>query len=94
MIQKENIFFRKMSIVTEYAALNGPQNTGCQQWRSKNAEKITHNKGSLLDQAVILFNRVPAFQNWKFSYRKEFASRMSEFFHLRAVPYAMENHIR
>ena len=29
------------------------------QWRSKNAEKVTHIKGRLLDQAVVLFNRVP-----------------------------------
>ena len=28
------------------------------QWRSQNAEKITHIKGRLLDQAVILFNCV------------------------------------
>ena len=29
------------------------------QQRSKNTEKVTHNKGRLLDQAVILFNCVP-----------------------------------
>ena len=29
------------------------------QWRSQNAEKVKHIKGRLLDQAVILFNRVP-----------------------------------
>ena len=32
---------------------------------SKNAEKVTHNKGRLLDQAVILFNCV-RFQNGNF----------------------------
>ena len=36
------------------------------QWRSQNAEKVTHIKRSLLDQAVILFNCVP-FQNGNFS---------------------------
>ena len=29
------------------------------QWRSQNAEKVTHIKGRLLDQAVIQFNGVP-----------------------------------
>ena len=38
----------------------------CEQWRSQNAEKVTHIKGRLLDQAEILFNCVP-FQNWNFS---------------------------
>ena len=37
-------------------------NGGKVQWRSQNAEKVTHIKGRLLDQAVILFNCVP-FQN-------------------------------
>ena len=37
-----------------------------QQWGSQNAEKVTHIKGKLLDQAVILFNCVP-FQNGNFS---------------------------
>ena len=32
------------------------------------------------------------FQNDNFSYRKEFAPRMSEIFPLRAVPYGMKNH--
>ena len=36
------------------------------QWRSQNAEKDTHTKGRLLDQAMILFNCVP-FQNGNFS---------------------------
>ena len=39
-------------------------NTG--QWRRQNAEKVTHIKMILLDQAVVLFNYVP-FQNWNFS---------------------------
>ena len=29
------------------------------QWRSQNAEKFTHIKGRLLEQAVILLNCVP-----------------------------------
>ena len=33
------------------------------QWRSQNAEKVTHIKGRLLGQAMILVNCVP-FQNW------------------------------
>ena len=36
------------------------------QWCSQNAEKVTHIKGRLLDQAVILFNCDP-FRNWNFS---------------------------
>ena len=35
-------------------------------WRSQNAEKVTHIKERLLDQALILFNCVP-FQNGNFS---------------------------
>ena len=55
------------------------QQHGCHlQWRSQNAEKITHIKGRLLYQAMILYNYVP-FQNWNFSERKEFAP---EFFPL------------
>ena len=34
------------------------------QWRSQNAEKVTHIKGRLLDQAVVLFNCSP-FSKWK-----------------------------
>ena len=37
-----------------------------QQWRSKNAEKVTHIKGRLLHQAMVLYNYVP-FQNGNFS---------------------------
>ena len=43
--------------------------SGCKnlvQWRSENAEKVTHIKGRLLDQALILFNCIP-FQNGSFS---------------------------
>ena len=36
------------------------------QWHSQNAEKVTHIKGRLLDQAVVLFNCV-LFQNGNFS---------------------------
>ena len=56
---------------------------------SQNASKVTHIKGTLLDQAVILFNCGP-FQNGNFSLKKEFAPRGSEFFLVRAVPYGME----
>ena len=41
-------------------------------WHSQNAEKVTHIKMRLLDQAVIQFNCVP-FHNENFSIRKEFA---------------------
>ena len=50
-----------------------------------------HIKERLPDQAVIHFNCIP-FQNGNFSKRKEFASRGSKFFPLKAVPYGMENH--
>ena len=53
--------------------------------------KVAHIKGRLLDQAVIVFNCVP-FKNWNFSKRKEIAPRRSEFFPLRAVHFAIENH--
>ena len=36
------------------------------QWRTQNAKKVTHIKGRLLDQAMILFNCIP-FINGKFS---------------------------
>ena len=61
------------------------------QWRSQNTAKATHIKGRLLDQAVILFNCVP-FWNENFFQRKELASNGSEFFSEIAVPYGMENH--
>ena len=38
----------------------------CEEWRSKNAEKVTHIKGRLLYQAVVLFSCYP-FPNGKFS---------------------------
>ena len=43
------------------------------QWRSQNAEKITHIKSRLLDQALIQFNYVP-FHNGNFSYMKRILS--------------------
>ena len=61
------------------------------QWRSQNAEKVTHIRGKLLNQAVILFNCV-RFQNGNFSLRKEFDPSESELFPFRAVPYGMDNH--
>ena len=57
------------------------------QWRSQNAEKDTHIKRRLLDQAVILFNRLP-FQIDIFL--KEFAPRGSEFFTLGANSFLKE----
>ena len=51
------------------------------QWRRQNAEKVTHIKERLLDQAVMLFNCIP-FQSGSFSLRIEFAPRGSEFFPL------------
>ena len=61
------------------------------QWRVQNAEKVTHIKGRLLDQAMVLSHYVP-FQIEKLSKRKEFAPRGSEFFLLRAIHYDMINH--
>ena len=54
------------------------------QWRSQNTKKIMHIKGRLLDQALILFNRVP-FQNGNLlmlrigSQRERILSFMSSF---------------
>ena len=59
------------------------------QRRSRNADKVTHINGSLLERAVILINYVP-FQNRHISLRKEIAPRGSKFFSLREVPYGME----
>ena len=60
--------------------------------KRQKAEKDTHIKGRLLDQAVILINCV-SFQNGNFSSRKELTRIGSEFFPLRAVPDNMENHV-
>ena len=60
-------------------------------WRSQNTEQVSHIKGRLLGQAVILINCVP-FQIENFSNRKEFAHRGSKFFPLKAAPFGMENH--
>ena len=65
-------------------------NVSGHQWRSQNAQKVTHIKGRQLDQAITLFNYVP-FQMGTFLKREEFAARRSEFFPLRAVPYGMIN---
>ena len=57
-----------------------------QQWYSQNAEKVTHIKGRLLYQAMILYNYLPFHKGN--SERKEFAPRGSsgsEFFPLRAA---------
>ena len=61
------------------------------QQRSQNAEKITHIKGRLLDQAMIL--QLRPFSNGNFSQKKEFAPRGSKFFPLWAAPYSMDNHL-
>ena len=58
--------------------------------RSHNFEKVTHIKGRLLYQAIILYNYAP-FRN-EFSKRKVFAPKGSEYFRLRAVTLGMENH--
>ena len=60
------------------------------QWRSQTLEKVTHTKGRLLDQAVILSNCVP-FYNGNSSLWIEYAHRGNECFPLRAVPYGVEN---
>ena len=61
------------------------------KYQYQNVQKVTHLKGRLLDQAIILFICIP-FQNGNFSQRKELAPGGSEFFPLRAVSYGMENH--
>ena len=61
-----------------------PIKINASQWRSHNDEKVRHIKGELLDQAVILFNCVPLQSGTSLKGR-------SEFFHLRVVPYSMEN---
>ena len=61
------------------------------QWHSQNAEKVTHIKERLLEQALILINCDP-FRIGNFSYGKEFAPRGSEFFPLRADPFGKKNH--
>ena len=61
-----------LSFSTEYAHIWDNECLWCvdnidvKQWRSQNAEKVTHIKGRLLDQAMILFNLVP-YQNGNFS---------------------------
>ena len=63
--------------------------------RTLNAEKVTHIKGRLLDQAMIRFSCAP-FQMWISHKGKNLlpkgANFGSEFFPLWAVPYSMENH--
>ena len=81
----------KHLLVSKYSFRNTIIMSNGLEWRGQKAEKITHIKKRLLGQAVILFNCV-SFQNGNFSYRKEFASRGSEFFPLRAIHYGMENH--
>ena len=61
------------------------------QWRSQNAEKDTHTKGRLLDQAAIFINCVP-FQNGK-----RICSQSERIPSLMSSSYSMENyfyHIR
>ena len=71
---------------------------------SQKADKVTHIKGRLMDQAVIFTIR--PFLKWELLLKEEFAPRGSKFFPLssgselfplNAVPFAMENnhyHIR
>ena len=56
------------SVQISYFAHVQQVDTNCYmyQWRSQNAEKVTHIKERLLDQEVVLFNCVP-FQNGNFS---------------------------
>ena len=59
------------------------------QWRSQNAEKVTHIKWRLLDQAVVLFNWFFC-SKWELLLKERIAPRESEFLHFRAVLYNME----
>ena len=77
-------------VVRQFNKKQTAKQTNKSQWRSQNAEKNTHIRGSLLDPAMILFNCIP-FQNGNFSWRKEFAPRGSKFIPLWAVPYSIEN---
>ena len=55
-------FYNKCHLLTQLLMFFG----SLYQWRSQNAENVTHVKGRLPAQAVILFNCV-AFQNGNFS---------------------------
>ena len=61
------------------------------QWRSQNAEKVTHIKGRLLEQAVI-FLIAPLFINGTSLKGKNLLPQIEQFFPLRTVPFGMENH--
>ena len=54
------------------------------QWRSKNAEKITHIKGRLLEQAVIRFFKLSTSLKGK-----NLLPERAIFFILRAVPFGV-----
>ena len=49
-------------------------NLNNQQWRSQNAQNVTHIKWRLLDQTVIQFN-CATFHKWNICLKKEFAPR-------------------
>ena len=60
LISRSYRYFNLFVLVT----LNAPcgKQYAALQWRSQNAEKVTHIKGRLLEQTVILFNCVHFFQ--------------------------------
>ena len=87
-IMPTNVFTsRLICVVAEQA---DARNTS--QWRSQKAKKVTHIKGRLLDQAVILFNCVP-FPNGNFSERKEFAPRGEQILPFKSSSLWHVNHL-
>ena len=64
-------------------------NVGIKQWRSKNAEKITHIKGRSSSDSLQLSHFFKMGASLK---GKNLLPERTIFFLLRAVPYPMENH--
>ena len=62
------------------------------QWRSQNAEKVTHIKRRLLDQSVVFLIASLFKMGTSLKGKNSLPLGGSEFFPLRAVPYDMENH--
>ena len=62
------------------------------QWRSQNAEKVTHINGRLLYPALILYNYVPFRISTSLKGKNLFQEGASIIFPLRAVPCGMGNH--
>ena len=54
------------------------------QWHSQNAEKVTHIKGRLLEQPVIIFNCIP--------FQIGTSLKGKNLLPLKAAPFGMENH--